>query len=254
MTPRLELKNVTLDYPIGARTNSFRSELLASARGAIMRAPKTSTEFVRALNDISFSLQEGDRLALIGPNGAGKSTLLRVLSGAYIPSAGTVTANGSIATLFSVGLGMDYEETGYENIMACGLMMGLSPKEVRERRDEIVEFSGLGDYINLPVRTYSSGMAVRLSFSIATAIHPDIFLIDEVFGAGDAQFAGKARARIETLLEKSRVLVLASHANSVLEQFCNRGMFLVGGKVMAHGEVGETIEAYDKWVRDQSSS
>ncbi|HEV2099361.1 MAG TPA: ATP-binding cassette domain-containing protein, partial [Stellaceae bacterium] len=177
-----------------------------------------------------------------------KSTLLRVMSGAYQPSSGTIRVEGAVSALLTLGMGIDPEETGYANIYNGCLMMGLRPAQIRERIDEIAEFTELGEYLRVPVRTYSSGMQVRLSFAVATSLDPDILLLDEVLGAGDAMFMIKAQQRIEELMGRASLLVLASHSNAVIRQFCNKAIFLRAGRIEEYGPVGTTIAAYEKAI------
>ncbi len=246
----MTVDRLTVEYPVIDMSRSFRREIMTNWFGSITMRGEGSHKYatVRALQNLSFELKDGDRLGLIGPNGAGKSTLLRTLAGVYTPTSGSVRVEGRISTLFTIGVGMEFDDSGYDNIKTCGLILGLSIEEIEAVRPDIVEFCGLGDYIHLPVRTYSSGMMVRLSFAIATAIEPDVLLIDEVIGAGDARFSAKASERIEKLMSKASVLVLASHASSTIKTFCNKGMFLLGGRSVFVGDVDEALEIYNQWV------
>ena len=193
-------------------------------------------------------MRDGDRLGLIGHNGAGKSTLLRVMSGGYRPSSGVIGIEGDVASLLTLGVGFDVEDTGFENIYTGCLYLGMTPGQIRDKVDEIAEFTELGEYLKMPVRTYSSGMQVRLSFAIATALDPDILLLDEVMGAGDAQFMIKAQQRIESLMSRASLLVLASHSTAMIRQFCNKAMLLKAGRIDAFGDVESTIAAYEKSI------
>lgn len=242
------LDRVCVDFPIYDSDRSLRKLLFRSSIGGAVRRDekRRNRPVVRALDEISFDLKEGDRVGLIGHNGAGKSTLLRVMSGAYRPSSGTIDLEGTVSALLTLGVGFDPEETGYENIHNGCLLLGLSPVEIRERIEEIAAFTELGDYLSMPTRTYSSGMQVRLSFAIATAIDPDILLLDEILGAGDAAFTIKARQRIDTLMERASLLVVATHANSLIEQLCNKAIFLRSGRVEEFGPVEKTLKAYEK--------
>jgi ABC-type polysaccharide/polyol phosphate transport system ATPase subunit len=251
--PSIELKHVSLDYPVLDPSLSFRRELLSSAFGKFMPSRKRNIKVVRALSDISLSLEEGDRLGLVGPNGAGKSTLLRLMAGTYAPSTGSCRVTGHASTLFTTGVGMDTDESGYDNITTCCLLLGMSHQEIEDKREEIIAFTNLQDYIYMPVRTYSAGMMVRLSFGIATAIDPDILLIDEIIGTGDAQFAKKATERTSKLMEKSKLLVIATHSNEVIKSFCNKGVFLQGGAIRYFGEVNDAISAYQSWIGKQAA-
>lgn len=199
---------------------------------------------VKALQHINFEFKEGDRVGLIGANGAGKSTLLRVLAGIYEPSAGLLEVKGKAVALLEMGLGMDDTLTGYQNIKLRGMLLGMSPQEVQEKTQEIAEFTSLGDYLDLPIRTYSSGMRVRLAFAISTAVDADLLLLDEVIGVGDAAFIEKANARLKSFQERAKIVFIASHSGSVISDMCNKAMWLDSGKQMFVGDVAEALKAY----------
>jgi ABC-type polysaccharide/polyol phosphate transport system ATPase subunit len=200
---------------------------------------------VDALTQISLHLQSGDRLGLIGHNGAGKSTLLRILAGIYEPSVGKVNINGSIGAMLDITLGMDPEATGYENIRIRGMILGLSKSEIEQIIPDIEEFTEMGSFLSMPVKTYSSGMTVRLAFAISTAIAPDILLMDEAIGAGDAHFMEKAQKRLENFVHQSEILVLASHSNAAIRQFCNKALWLEHGRVHMFDDVETVVSAYE---------
>jgi ABC-type polysaccharide/polyol phosphate transport system ATPase subunit len=244
------LYKVCVDFPIYDSDRSLRKLLFRSGVGGIIRKDESRRNRVtiRALDDLSFELREGDRLGLIGQNGAGKSTLLKVMSGGYRPSSGTIGIEGEIASLLTLGIGFDVEDTGLDNIYTGCLFFGMSPAQIRDKTEEIAEFTELGEYLKMPVRTYSSGMQVRLSFAIATAIDPDILLLDEVLGAGDAQFITKAQQRIERLMSRASLMVLASHSNAVVRQLCNKAIYLRAGHVEEFGDVQSVIAAYERYV------
>jgi ABC-2 type transport system ATP-binding protein/lipopolysaccharide transport system ATP-binding protein len=244
------LDRVCVDFPIYDSDRSLRKLLFRSSVGGVVRqdATRGNRLTVRALDDLSFTLNEGDRLGLIGHNGAGKSTLLRVMSGAYQPSSGTIHVDGSISALLQLGMGIDPEETGYANIYNGCLLMGMRPAQIRERIDEIADFTELGEYLRVPVRTYSTGMQVRLSFAIATSLDPDILLLDEVLGAGDAMFLIKAEQRVQDLMRQASLLVLASHSIAVLRRFCNKAVLLKAGRVEEYGEVDTVVAAYERAI------
>lgn len=235
-----------MEFPIYDPDRSFRKIVLKNSVGGLIRndAGAGGRTTVQALTDVNLEIFPGDRVGLIGHNGAGKSTLLQVLSGGYFPSSGNLEVNGTISSLLTLGMGIDPEETGYENILTSGLYMGMTRREIRSIIPDIAEFCELGQYLYMPVRTYSSGMSVRLSFAIATAIRPDILIVDEVIGAGDAKFAGKAQARMEKMLSKANTLVLASHSNDILRTFCTKALVLKAGRIEFYGEVEAAIEAY----------
>ena len=205
---------------------------------------------VRALENISLTIEEGDRVGIVGHNGAGKSTLLRVLAGVYEPTAGSIEVEGKISALLSPGLGMAMEDSGFENIVNIGVMLGLTMKEILSRKDEIAEFTELGQYLALPIRTYSSGMMLRLAFAVVTIINPDILLLDEGLGAGDARFAKRAQERVNGLLQRAKILVIASHSEGIIADMCNKALLLEQGRLVAYGEVGHVFDVYHKMNHD----
>jgi ABC-type polysaccharide/polyol phosphate transport system ATPase subunit len=240
----ITLTNASVEFPIyNARSRSLRRSLLSRVGGRI-EPDSSDIVTVKALHGITLSLKPGDRLALIGHNGAGKSTLLRVFSGAYEPSAGTAVISGRVSSLLDITMGMDPELTGAENIVLRGVFVGMSMGEAKKRIPEIAEFSELGNYLDLPMRTYSSGMMLRLAFAISTARHPDILLLDELISVGDAAFAVKSRQRIEEMMDNASILVCASHDTAVLRQYCNRAVLLQEGSIVAEGEVGAVLDRY----------
>lgn len=243
----LTLRNVQLSFPIyhgGSR--SLKKRLLFRGSGGHMATDANHRIIVQALRDISIELRPGDRVALIGSNGAGKTTLLRVMSGIYEPVAGTVTTHGRVSPMFDIGLGIDTELSGYENIQLRGMILGLSREEIDDRMNDIVEFTALGDYLNVPVRTYSSGMMTRLTFAVATCFSPEILLMDEWIMAGDAAFIAKAQRRVEEFVSKASILVLASHSPVTCRQFCSHGIWLDQGRIKAGGPIDEILEAYEE--------
>src|SRR5262249_31623556 len=201
---------------------------------------------VKALSGLNFNIEQGERFGLMGLNGSGKTTLLKVLAGIYRPSRGQLLASGRVSALLDIAVGMNAELTGYENIILRGMYMGIHPREMRKRSDEIAEFTELGDYLAMPLRTYSSGMIVRLSFAIATCIAPEILLLDEWLSAGDAPFIAKAKKRMDEFVRLSSVLVLASHSMALLEEWCTHGIWLEFGHVKMMGPISEVVAAYNK--------
>jgi len=228
----ISLKNVSVNFPIyGAGASSLRKTLAASVTGGRL-GKETGVTVVQALSDISIELNSGDRLGLIGHNGAGKSTLLRTLAGVYEPSSGEFTRQGTVASLIDPVLGIEVDASGLENIMLRGLVMGMSRKRVEQLTQDICEFSGLGEYVNMPVRTYSTGMLMRLAFSISTSIEADILLMDEWLSVGDAEFTEKAERRMREVVAKSGILVLASHSPDLISKECNRVIRLEHGRIV----------------------
>ncbi|MDF2811318.1 MAG: transporter ATP-binding protein [Microvirga sp.] len=237
----ITLRNVTVDFPIyNARGRSLKANVLRRVGGRI-DSQDGEVVTVEALQDINLDLRSGDRLALVGHNGAGKSTLLRVLAGAYEPSRGVAQINGKVSSLLDMAMGMDPEMTGRENIALRGIFLGMTFREIAALVPSIEEFSELGGFMDLPMRTYSSGMALRLAFAVSTAVQPDILLLDEMVSVGDADFAHRARARIENVMENSRILVLASHDPKMLERYCNKAILLRGGQIVASGDLDEIL-------------
>jgi ABC-type polysaccharide/polyol phosphate transport system ATPase subunit len=199
---------------------------------------------VRALQNINLSICEGDRLGIIGQNGAGKSTLLKMLAGIYPPTAGTRTVEGQVSSLFDLQLGFELDASGWENIAYRGYLQGETPRTLRAKLDEIAEFSELGEFLDSPVRHYSSGMLVRLAFSVATAIDPEILLVDEVLSAGDMAFQLKCRKRMEAMIETAHLIVMVSHDLTALARFCNRAIWLDHGQIRQAGPTDEVVAAY----------
>jgi ABC-type polysaccharide/polyol phosphate transport system ATPase subunit len=202
------------------------------ATGGKIAAEAGQTVAVTALDDVSFELKSGDSIGLIGHNGAGKSTLLRTMAGIYTPDSGRVIREGRTATVLEIGSGMDPELSGYENILRMGMLMGIPLKEMRTKIPDIEEFTELGDFLSLPVRTYSSGMTMRLMFAVATSGQPEILLVDEMFGTGDAGFQERAKARMRDLIAKAEIFVFASHDHKLLGELCDRVFELSHGKVI----------------------
>jgi ABC-2 type transport system ATP-binding protein len=243
--PLIEASNVGIEFPVAPpNARSFRHLALrtASRVGGKVLKNEGSFQFVQALDGVSFSLGQGDRLGLVGHNGAGKTTLIRVLAGIYEPTRGSLRTVGRNVPMFDIGLGMDEEASGYENIRIRGLILGLSPEEIEQRMAEIAEFAELGDYLELPVRTYSSGMLLRLFFSIAASIHGDIILMDEWIAVGDAQFRKKTHGRLLDITNRSGIVVIASHDHSLLRDLCNLGLYLDGGRVRAFGALDDVLK------------
>lgn len=234
----IRLNHVSVEFPIlNLSARSFKNQLLRFSTGGHLGHNKNSQLSVKALNDVSLHIEHGDRVGLIGPNGAGKTTLLRVMAQIYEPTSGDIQIEGSISPLLHLMLGMDLESTGYENIIIRGVLLGLTHQEIKSKVDEIAEFSELGNYLSVPIRTYSAGMKVRLAFAIATSVKPDILILDEILGAGDAQFMQKARQKIDELIEHSSIVLLASHSNEIIQKMCNKVIYLQSGYVHHFGPI-----------------
>jgi len=236
---RLTVENAWVEFPISLKRMIGRPR--TSRTGGQIDSKRS---VVTALRDISFELREGDRLGLMGHNGAGKTTMLRLLAGAYPPTRGRLISVGSISTLFNATPGLNMDGTGRENLITCGLHLGLSKKQILSKMDEITEFAELGDYIDLPVRIYSSGMMTRLGFSIATAVEPEILLLDEGLATGDAHFAQKAETKMNDLIARSSILVIASHSESMLAKMCNRCLLLEHGRIVSDGPPKTLLDTY----------
>lgn len=237
-------EHVNIDFPIyNAKNRSLKNTVMQAATGGKVSFGAEGT-VIRSLEDVSFEIHEGERVGLIGHNGAGKSTLLRALSNVYAPTAGRAEIVGEIGSLVDIGLGIDGEATGRENIFIRGALLGLKRKEIEERFDEIVEFSELGEFINMPVRTYSSGMHLRLAFAVATIIRPEILLMDEWLSVGDASFNEKAEKRLNDLVQSSRILVIASHSRELIEKTCNRAIWFEHGRIRMDGTSESVCSSY----------
>ena len=242
---QIQLKKAKVEIPIfNASGRSLKTSLLHMATGGKLSANQSGQIMVRALQGLNFTLSDGDRMGLVGNNGAGKSTLLRVLSGVYHPTHGRVVSQGRVASLINMSLGIDHESTGRENIFLRGALLGLSKNEAAAKLDEIIEFSELGDWIDMPVRTYSSGMHLRLAFSVSTVIRPEILLMDEWLSVGDENFKHKAEARLAELVQATKILVIASHSRDLIMKTCNRVLWLEHGSVKMDGAPDDVCAAY----------
>lgn len=243
----LHLQNICVDFPIyfGGSPSLKRTLYNAAARKQRNLERDNSDRIsVRALSDVTVDIKNGDRVALIGANGAGKTTLLKVLAGVYEPTAGSIETVGAVCSLLDVNVGFNMDATGYENIILRGMFMNMRPEEMRKHVAQIADFTELGPYLDMPVRTYSAGMIIRLSFAIATCVPPEILVMDEWLSAGDASFLEKAKRRMEDFVRSSSIMVLASHSIPLLEQWCNRGILLEQGQIRASGDLSSVIAAY----------
>ena len=251
----IRLRNVSIEFPMyqgGSR--SLKKLLLATTTQGNLARDATDRINVRALDDITLDVDDGERIALIGANGAGKTTLLRALAGIYPPTRGQVYSAGRISAVLDVLVGLNPDATGRENIILRGMYMNIHPREMRERVEEIAEFTELGPYLDMPARTYSSGMMVRLGFAVSTCIHPEILLMDEWLSAGDARFLAKAQQRMEQFVDSSSILVLASHSQELLRKWCNRALLLQQGRVAVYGTIDEVIAAYKDTLEQRTEA
>jgi lipopolysaccharide transport system ATP-binding protein len=213
--------------------------------GRFIKEPTAPQRYcVEALKDVTLEIRHGERVGLIGLNGAGKSTLLKVMAGIYPPTAGTVERSGHVCPMFEFATGFEMNQSGWDNIRIRGLLLGMSPQQIESKLDEIAEFTELGEFLSYPVRTYSSGMFIRLAFAVSTSINPEILLLDEVMGAGDIRFAEKAKKRMFQFMEQGQILVFSSHSAELLNNYCQRTIWLDKGRVVADGPTAEVTARY----------
>ncbi|RFB01770.1 ABC transporter ATP-binding protein [Parvularcula marina] len=220
--------------------------------GGLISAEKEVT--IQALRHISLELKDGDRLGLLGHNGAGKTTLLKTMAGILPPNAGSVTVEGRISPLTSIQLGLDNEATGMENIRIRGRLMGFRDDAINEITPDVAEFTELGDYLDLPIKTYSSGMRMRLSFAVSTAFQPEVILLDEWLGTGDLEFRDKAARRLRQIIQDSRIFVFATHSRDLHRRMSNKGAVMDKGQILFCGELEEAFEFQDKLVADKAAA
>jgi len=243
---RIQLSKASVEFAIyNAHARSLRSDLLRRVGGRV-NSGYSDRVTVQALRNIDLTLGAGDRVAIVGRNGAGKSTLLRVMAGAYEPSAGTAVIDGKVSSLLDMTMGMDFELTGRQNIVLRGVFLGMTFAGANALVPEIAEFSELGSFIDLPMRTYSSGMVLRLAFGVSTAIQPEIILLDEMIAVGDANFAQRAQERLDKFLSNASILVLASHRDEILLRYCTRAIRLQEGAIVADGPISEVLAEAEK--------
>jgi lipopolysaccharide transport system ATP-binding protein len=241
----IKLVEASVVLPVfNSSSRSITNTLVSAATGGALTAQKGGHISIEALRNLNLEIFSGDRIGIVGHNGAGKSTLLRLLSGIYEPSSGSISRSGSVASLVDISLGINPESTGRENIFLRGKLMGLSKAEIDQKIDEIIEFSQLGDYINLPVRIYSTGMLLRLAFSVSTAITADILIMDEWLSVGDGSFAERSSDRLQELVDNSDILIVASHNRSLIEKVCNRVIWLEHGSIRMSGSTDEVATKY----------
>jgi lipopolysaccharide transport system ATP-binding protein len=242
---QIKFEDVSIEIPIfNATGRSLTSKILEVATGGKLDADPNGRVMVRALSNISFELNDGDRVGLVGHNGAGKSTMLRALGGVYAPTKGKATISGEIGSLIDISLGINPEATGRENVFVRGQLLGLTKKEITDRYVEIVDYAELGDFMEMPVRTYSSGMHLRLAFAVSTVVRPEILLMDEWLSVGDENFKHKAEARLAEMVDATKILAIASHSRELIEKVCNRVIWLEHGQVKMDGSVAEVLPSY----------
>jgi lipopolysaccharide transport system ATP-binding protein len=241
----IQFDNVSVDFPIyNASGRSLKKRLMRVASGGRLGADEQGRVVVRALEHLTFTMKDGDRVGILGHNGAGKSTLLRLLSSVYAPSSGTAQINGEIGSLIDISLGIDPEATGRENIYLRGGLLGLKRSEISTRMDEIIDFSQLGNFIDMPLRTYSTGMHLRLAFSVSTIVRPEILLMDEWLSVGDEEFKHQAERRMTELVQSTNILVIATHSRNLIMHTCNRVLWLEHGSIRMDGDPESVAAAY----------
>ncbi|MFM1787169.1 MAG: hypothetical protein RL228_1119 [Actinomycetota bacterium] len=242
---KINFSEVCIELPIfNATGRSLTSSLLKVATGGKLDADPSGRVLVKALTDVSFTFGEGDKVALLGHNGAGKSTLLRALARVYVPTRGSAEIEGDVGTLIDLSLGINPEATGKENVFIRGQLLGLTKKEIADKYEELIDFAELGDFMEMPVRTYSSGMHLRLAFAVSTIVRPEILLMDEWLSVGDADFRQKAEERLRHLVSGTKILVVATHSRELVESVCNRAIWLEHGQIKMDGPVSEVVQAY----------
>ncbi|WP_053372214.1 ABC transporter ATP-binding protein [Paenibacillus sp. FJAT-27812] len=242
----IKLEKVDLYYPSHIyNATTLKQEVFALLK---LKKKKERLDNVHALRNFNLEVREGEKLGVIGHNGAGKSTLLKTIGGIYPIQSGTRDVKGEIRSLFDLALGFDLESTGRENIMYRGLLLGETPIKIKEQENDIIDFAGLGEFIDYPIRSYSSGMLIRLAFAISTSISGEILLLDEVIGAGDASFAAKAKERMTGLMSKAKILVLVSHDLSTIKEVCNRVILVKQGNIIKDGDPDEVINYYQNTI------
>lgn len=245
--PSIELNSVTLQYPILFPPNRLLKSRIGRFQAKVRLNGEERTSWIhKAIDNVTISVAPGVRLGLVGRNGAGKTTLLKIIAGVFKPTSGTVRREGVTATLLNPNIGLDYEATGYENVILLGRMAGLSEKALLEKIPEIEDFTELGEFLDMPLYTYSAGMQMRLAFAVATMSTPEIILADENIGAGDALFVHKARRRLVNLYQQSNIVVLATHSQAMMEELCTRALLLDRGRLIGEGSVSDVFKEYLK--------
>jgi lipopolysaccharide transport system ATP-binding protein len=241
----MDLEDVTVDFPIyNAKSRSLKNQVFSIATGGTIGSNSEGHVIIRGLENVSLSLKEGERLGLVGHNGSGKTTLLRVMSGVYHPTGGSIVTNGKCTSLINISLGIDPEATGRENIAIRGALLGFKKRDLSVHQKDIEDFSELGNFLDMPVRTYSTGMQLRLAFAISTIIQPEILIMDEWLATGDQGFQEKANERLHDLVNKTKILIIASHSKDLLLKNCTRIVWLEHGKVRMDADAESVATAY----------
>jgi ABC-type polysaccharide/polyol phosphate transport system ATPase subunit len=248
----IHLDGLSLTFTVRQYARTTLKEFVV--RSLLRRRRENAFVTVEALKEVSFQVREGERIGVLGGNGAGKSTLLRVLAGIYPPTGGKMKVQGKISSLFDIGLGFEQEASGWENIAYRGYLQGETPASIKSKLKPIAEFSELGHFLDMPVRYYSSGMKVRLAFSIATAIDPEILLVDEVLGVGDRSFQEKASQRMRDMMNKARLIVFVSHDLGAIQKLCHRAIWLDHGRVRMVGDPADVAEAYTEFATQKPAA
>lgn len=240
----IKLQNVSLEFPIYGHEPRMLTKKILSLASAGKFVRNHKIPYVRSVDNLSLDIKVGERVGLIGNNGAGKTSILKLMAGIYQPTHGSIHAEGTIFPILGSGFGLDHEATGYENIVLGGIALGHSVKTIQEKIPEIEEFTELGEFLHMPLKTYSAGMMTRLAFAITTSIKSDILVIDEGIGAGDKDFNTKAQKRLDQFLQEASILVLASHSEELIKKFCTHGLVMKGGKKQFYGPIKEALEYY----------
>ena len=248
---RIELDHVSLTFRLRAHRLTLKEHVI---NRLLRRARRNPPKVVRALEDVTLHVGPGERVGVLGHNGAGKSTMLKLLAGIYPPTAGRRLVEGRVASLFDIALGFEPEGTGLENIVYRGYLQGETPRSISAKMKEIADFTELGEFLKMPVRHYSAGMVVRLAFSIATAVEPEILLVDEVLSVGDLAFQEKARKRMRDMIARAELLVMVSHDLESLRKLCQRGIWMDHGKVRMDATMDKAIAAYEASVRKPTAA
>lgn len=240
----IKLNNITMEF-------NLHKEKLDSVKEYFIKLVKRDIkrERFKALDNVSFTVNKGDRVGVLGLNGAGKSTLMKVVAGVFEPTSGTIQTQGVIAPMIELGAGFDNQYTGAENIFLYGAVLGHSRKYMQQRFDEIVEFSELGDFINVPLKNYSSGMRARLGFSIATMVKPEILILDEVLSVGDAKFKKKSEAKLKSMMDENTTVLFVSHNLAQVRRICNKAIILEKGKLIAYGDIEQVCAQYEEMTK-----